>query len=351
VARLDFANARIGARRSRLLGTAGIRDLLGRATLEARLELVQRSWGRTVTADLARAPDPLGAIEAALGAALRREAIGILAVVEGAAARRLLAAYLELDAARAVKAILRGVAAGAPLDRIVAVAPPTPELDVEAIRSLAAEPTVEAVAAALEASGSALAPRLRAALPERTRYGLLPLEVAVDRAAAERALRAARARREDARLLRAHLRDRIDARNAETLLALGGHPVPPDEPGAAAPAAHARAEELFVPGGRRLDEAAFVRLAAAEGPGLRAGLDALFPGSDAALARPWSADRALERSLLAPLRREARARPLSLAVPLLYLSERRAEARRVAVVLRGAGLGLPGDEILDLAEA
>jgi hypothetical protein len=38
-------------------------------------------------------------------------------------------------------------------------------------------------------------------------------------------------------------------------------------------------------------------------------------------------------------------------VPLAYLAERRAEVRRVALSLRGAQLGLPGDELLSLVEA
>jgi V/A-type H+-transporting ATPase subunit C len=71
----------------------------------------------------------------------------------------------------------------------------------------------------------------------------------------------------------------------------------------------------------------------------------------AALARRWAAERALEDAVLRPLLREARRRPLSLAVPLSFLLARRAEVGRVAVVLRGASLGLPADELLDLAEA
>ena len=41
MARLDFANARLGARRSRLLGAAGLREVLARPSLEARLA----DWG------------------------------------------------------------------------------------------------------------------------------------------------------------------------------------------------------------------------------------------------------------------------------------------------------------------
>jgi V/A-type H+-transporting ATPase subunit C len=337
VARLDFANARIAARRARMLGPGGVRDLLARPTLEARLELLRAgAWGAALSPELARADDPLGAIEVALQGALRGEALRLVGEAEGRRARALLAAFLELEAARSLKAVVRGVAAGAPLDRIVASAAPTPELPSDALRALAAASTVEAVVELLEARHSPLGPALRGALPGRQKRGLLPLEVAVDRAVAWRVLHAARGPHEDARLLRAHVRDRIDARNAETLVALGGA-------GSGA--------DLFVAGGRRLLEDDFVRLAAAPAAELHAGLDALFPGTAAALARPWTADRALERSLAAPLQRTARRLPLSIAVPIAYLVERRAEARRIALVLRGAALGLPGDEILDLAEA
>jgi vacuolar-type H+-ATPase subunit C/Vma6 len=73
--------------------------------------------------------------------------------------------------------------------------------------------------------------------------------------------------------------------------------------------------------------------------------------AEGSLARPWQADRALERAMVAILHQEARRRPLSIAVPLAYLAARREEVRRVALLLRGAALELPGDEILDLAEA
>ena len=337
MARLDYANARIGARRARLLGGAEVRELLARPDLAARLELLgRRGLGPPLPPEIAREPDPLGAVEAVLRAGVRRDGLRILAEAEGARARALLAAFLELEAPRAVRAVLRGIVAGAPLDVVAALAPPTPELSPERIRELAACDTIEKVVELLESAGNPLGPALRAALPARVERGLLALEVALDRTACDRALEACRGAREDARILRAHLHDRIDARNVETLLLLAGAPPTP---------------ELFVAGGGRIDEVAFLRLGALTVEALRARLGALFPGAVSALASPWSADRALERSLLAALRREARARPLSLAVPIAYLAERRAEARRIAVTLRGAELGLPAEEILGLAEA
>jgi V/A-type H+-transporting ATPase subunit C len=339
VARLDYANARIGARRALALGAPALRDLLTRPSLDARLELLRRSsWGPALAPDLARQPDPLGAAEASLQEEVRREALRVLEDVEGRRQRALLSGFLELAAARSVKAILRGIASGAPMDRIAALAVATPTLPVEAIRTIAAAPTVEEAVAVLVAMRSPLAPGLQAALPERAKRGLLPLEVAADRAVAARAIAASRGPREDARILRRHVRDVIDVRNAETLLVLSG-------------AGTKAAQDLFVKGGRRILEPEFLRLAGTRGDALRAGLAAAFPGADAALARPWSADVALDAALIGPLRREARLRPLSLAVPLVHLLERRAEARRVAVVLRGAEFGLPPEEMLDLVEA
>jgi V/A-type H+-transporting ATPase subunit C len=337
VARLDHLNARIGARRPALLGAPGLRELLARPTTGARVDLLLRTtWGAQLQGDVARAADPLGAVEDGLRRALAAEAARLLALAEGARARRLLEAFLALAEAAAVKAILRAIAAGAGPARALALAPPAAAPRPDALAELAAAPTVDALAAALTARGSALGPALAEALPARAVGGLLPLEVALDRAASARARAACRGAGEDGRILAAHLEDRADARNAATLLVLAGA---------------GRGEGLFVPGGRRIGEDAFARLAGAPAQRVRDALAALFRGPARALASPAAEDRALEDALLPPLRRAARARPLSIAVPLAYLAERAAEARRIAVVLRGAELGLPADEILDLVRA
>jgi V/A-type H+-transporting ATPase subunit C len=336
MARLDGANARVGARRARLPGAAELRELLARPTTEARLDLLARApWGTALRDGIARAPDPIGEAEAALRDAVRGEALSILEAVEGARPRALLAAWLDLQAATALKVLIRGIAAGEAPERIAALAPPVPSLPPERIRAAAAAPSLEALAGALEAWGSPLAPALAEALPARARYGLLPLEIAMDRAVLERAREACRRSGEDGRILAAHLEELVDVRNAATLLALSG----------------CGGGELFLAGGSRLSREEFRRLAAAPAAELQAGLARAFPGTDGALATPWSAELALERGLAARLRRTARRNPLSLAVPLAFLAERRAQVRRIALVLRAAALGLPGEEILDLMEA
>jgi len=340
VARLDRLVGRLGARRARLLGAEGLRALGARGATEARLSaLRQGPWAGAIPAD-GPLPPP-DALEARLRALLREEAELLLGEVEGAAARRVLAAFLALDEAATVKALLRGVVAGAPPGRILAAAPPGPGLSTGLLQRAAGAADVEGVVAALEAGGHPLAATLREALPRRDHDGLLPLEAAIDRAAFLRAAAAAGARGagEDGRVLREHLEHLADAANAALLLALAG-------------AGPRRAEEvapLVRPGGRRLAEAEVLRLAGGPAGEARAAVARAFPAV-AAGGAPWADDLALERSVLAGARRAARARPLSAAVVIAYLLDRRAEARRLALLLRGTALELPADELLPLLE-
>jgi V/A-type H+-transporting ATPase subunit C len=336
VARLDFANARLGARRARLAGPAELRALLSRPTLDARIALLRTlPVGASLPEEIGA--DPVAAVERALRAALRAETLAVLDRAEGRRARDLLGAFASLDEAEAVKAVLRGVARGAPIDRTVAAAPAVPALPAEALGRAAAAPSPAAALEALSAGGSGLATSVREALAGAGAHPLLRLEIAADAAAIRRALAACRRRGEDGAVLARHLADRADARNAATLLLLAG--TAPD-PGP------------WIPGGRRWDEDALTALARAGLAAARAAVSRAFAGvEESALAPPWQADRTLERALVAALRREARRRPLSIAVPLAYLAARREEVRRVALLLRGTILELPGDEILDLVEA
>jgi V/A-type H+-transporting ATPase subunit C len=337
VARLDFANTRIGARRARLAGKAAVRELLARPSLEARVELLRGlPLGAALPGGQAAPAPSLSEVERALREALRREALALLEDAEGERARGLLAAFLQAEEGEAVKAVLRGVARGAGIDETLAAAPPVPGIAEDVLRRAAAAGSLEAALAALAGGGSAVAADVKAGGSVRAGEGLLPLEVAADRAALARARAACRRRGEDGAILARHLADRVDVRNASTLLLVAGAP-PASSP--------------WLPGGRRLREDALAALARAGADRARAAVAEAFPGVGPSLARPWSAERALERAVLAGLRREARQRPLSLAVPLAYLAARRDEVRRVALVLRGAALELPGDEILDLAEA
>jgi V/A-type H+-transporting ATPase subunit C len=334
MSRLDFVNARLRARRSRLLGADDVRELLTRPTTEARLELVARRAGSDE-----RAARSVAAAEALLLDRLHAESVRILAQVEGAAARRALAAALAVDDAAVVKAALRAVLAGGSVERAVAAALPSPTLAPATARAIVLARTPEALAGALAATGHPLALPLRAALARTGPRTLARLELAIDAAALDAARsRAGSGTGEDAAVVREHVALRIDARNAATLLVLTGADAAPLADG-------------FVPGGARFEATRFRVLATGPREAARAAVAAAFRGIGAALARPWTAERALAREVLGGLRRAARDRPLSVAVPLLYLAERQAELRRIRVILRGAELALPGDDLLALAEA
>ncbi len=337
MARLDALNARIGARRARLLDLAALRAVLAAPTPEARLERLRESAaGAALPADLGGVAAAPARAEAALRAAQREEALRLLDRAEGRRARGLLRAFLGLEEAEAVKAVLRGVAHGAPIDATLAAAPPAPDLPDAALRAAATAP---------HAGRRASTPWRRPARPSRpprarrSRRGatLAVLELAADCAAHARARTACRRAGEDGRILARHLADRADARNAATLLALEG----------AAPAVGLLARRAAPASTRR----PLAALAADEPSAARRAVAVAFDLAPGALATPWAADVALEGAVLAPLRREARQRPLSLAVVLRHLLERRLEVRRAALVLRASAVGLPGDEILDLVEA
>lgn len=333
MARLDHVNARIGARRSRLLGADGLRELLVRPSLAARIELLAQR-GRIVSGPLPAEGDGLLAVERALRSAVREEERRLLDEVEGPGARRLLAAAIALGEAQGLKQILRGIAHGLPADRLAAGAALGP--GEEGLPALAGAASLDDLVGRLRAQESPFAEPIGAALAERDRAALLPAEVAIDRVAAGRVAAAAVRAGEDGAALLEWLAERVDVRNATTLLALG----------AATPA-----RDLFVPGGRRISAAAFALLARGGVEARRAAAAALVPCPAEQLLDPAGAERLLERSAARRLTLAARRRPLSLAVPLAWLEARREEVRRIAIVLRGAALGLPGDAILDLVEA
>jgi V/A-type H+-transporting ATPase subunit C len=131
------------------------------------------------------------------------------------------------------------------------------------------------------------------------------------------------------------IRRRVDATNAATLLKLDG---------AGDPAS------LFVAGGATLAERRFVELAKLGGATLRDALQAELSPRAALPSSPWRLDRWFERRELAALRREARLRPLSIAVALHYVAEVRAEMRLLRLVLAGGESGLGPDELIGLME-
>ena len=336
MARCDFATGRIGALRGRLLGPRGLRELVARPDLPSRLEFLRQTAYAGLVPAAGRGGDgSLVEVERGLLDLGRRESLRLLRDIEGPRPRRLFAAFLRLGDAENVRTVLRGLARAEPAERLRALTAPSVGLDGAALSRLAAQPDPAAAARLLDELGSPFAGAVAEAVPGLGRAGgLLRLDAAVDRAFLTLALSAARGAGEDGRLLAGLLGGWADARNAATLLSLSGQ----GDPG-----------EFFLPGGARLGEARFRRLARLGPEALRQALRDLAP--PAVPGDPFRAEHLLGAVLRRATRRAARSAPLSLAVPLSFALDRQAEVRRVRLVLRGALFGLPADDLLDLTEA
>lgn len=341
----DYANARVRAIRSRLLGRAGITALLAEPGLAGRLEFLKKTdYGEAVTAHLGGESDQLAAAERALRARLMDDLRQIDKFLGGEGAQTLFRSILAFEDGWAIKTVLRGVSVGEAPERMFLLLTPTPELDHAALEELVRHREVKAVIDLLTTWRSPYAhPLVEGLAAYALRRELLYLEVALDRFLFSRALTAAGRDGEDGRMLLTFVETQIDLVNAATLLKLAGH---------------GDAEEFFIAGGRsigphryrqyaRLAPAALRAALAREGRLLAvAGLVRL-----AALDDPFAADQLLHRALREAMRREALRNPLSLAVPLSFLLDRRAEIQRIRLVLRGAEFGLPATELLELVEA
>jgi vacuolar-type H+-ATPase subunit C/Vma6 len=335
----DYVLARLGGARAGLLDAAGLEDLLSRPDAAGRLEVLRASVWRAA-AGSGPGPDD---VEGALSRVARREAGRVLDEID-ARSRRMLAAFLLADDARALKGALRAVSRALPAERAAAMLEPSTSLDLAALRELAASADGPALAGALEARGSPFAAAVRAHAAELRKPGaLLRAEVALDAAAAAALRRRARGPGQDRGVLRRLAALRADLANAATLLAAGGEP---------------EADGLWLEGGERLGAETFRALAALASRRLAEALatrlePVLGPRARTAplLASPLVADHLLGRALVRAARREARRAPLSLAVPCAWLLDLGEEVRRVRLVLRATDLGYPPAGLLDLLEA
>jgi vacuolar-type H+-ATPase subunit C/Vma6 len=333
----EYANARARARGSRLLGPGGAAALAARGSLDEQLRALRATaLGPPLAAALQRGEDALAAVDGATAEAAAAAAREAAAFLDGKA-RRLFEAVLLPDAAAELKGLLRaprGPGGGGP------PALPLPALSAEAIRALASA-SPEAAADALDATGSPLGACLRTALAAPgARRDRVHLEAALDGAslaAARAALRGAHGA--DARVARRALERHADHANARTLLALGDL--------AADPA-------LLVPGGAlasHLPTLAALPLAGRAGLLARLLSTRRSPIRPEDLVEPSRAEAILAARSGRALAAEARAEPLSIAVPLAYVAAVRAEARRVRLVVRGGDFGVPPDELVLLLEA
>jgi vacuolar-type H+-ATPase subunit C/Vma6 len=341
----DYANARVRAVRSRLLGRDGIATLLAQPGLQARLDVLKRTdYGAELSAHLARGLDPLAAAERSLRARLIGEIDRIDRHLAGEPERELFRAVLAIGEAWTVKTVLRGVAAGEAPERVFPLLAPTRDLDEAALQELVRPRDVKAVVDLLATWHTPYARPLRDTLPEyAARREILHLEAALDRFLFARALEAARRGGDDGCVVGRVVRTFIDVVNAATLVTQAGH---------------AGLEEFCIPGGLFLSPSRFRRYAALDPPAMRtalaeAGLLAGVIGRHArgALDRTFAAEQVLRQALAETVSRAAREHPLTLATVLAFVVDLEAEVRRIRLVLRGTAFGLPAQELLELIEA
>jgi V/A-type H+-transporting ATPase subunit C len=324
----EYCVARVRGMRARLLGRRGLADLAAQPDLAARLDLLRRTGhARPGTTTLRQAARDLRRELAA-------DTARVVGWLGGGREAKQLRALAAVHDGWTLKTLLRGLERGEPSARILDLVAPTLDLDEGALRELVAQRSARGVVDLLTTWGSPVAAPLAEAIPDPAHVDVAALEVALDRFLVARAVAAARG------AVAAYVARLVDLTNATTLLAIAGRPVD---------------GHLFLDGGVELPRARLEELAglgtleahAAIAAHRRLGLGPAFVDGK---VDPFLLERVAERRLIAPLRREARERPLSVATPLLYLLERRAELRAIRLVLEAAELGLPPGEAMALVE-
>jgi vacuolar-type H+-ATPase subunit C/Vma6 len=322
--RWEDLNARARGLGTHLLGARAVQGLAQAADVPALGDALRRH-GYPLE-EGAAAPE-------LLELALRRMAAHRLRVLARWCGPRVavLTVLFEDEDRRSLRAILRGAAQHAPADARLAGLIPTPALPERALRELANQPTPAAVVALLTAwrypYGTALRPAVSPAQPD-----LFTLELLVNRTFAARATRAARG----TGLLATYTRETIDIENACTAVVLAeqGRDVAP--------------RETFLPGGRALSLAAFLK-AGAMGTAALAGREiatalggtpvgAVFANLNGDLT---GLEEAILRARIHSLARAARRSPLGPAPLLAYALRLRAEVRDVQRIIWGVALRVP----------
>lgn len=233
-------------------------------------------------------------------------------------------APLELDEdRRTLRALVRGLAAGAPGGRRLLAAIPTARLPAREIAALAALAAIEQLASELARRGHPLAPALAGA---RMPVDAFELELRL----AQRFAELARSRD---RALRTYLAQLIDAENAGAALLIAARGTGGD------------ARRAFIPGGSRIDRDTFAAASAGPVDAARTQLAAALAGTPLAAALFESSPAALEEAALVwQLRSQARLRriePLGLAPAIHAVLRRRDEAHHLRRAAWRVAMGAP----------
>lgn len=271
-------------------------------------------------------PPSAAAIERAL---VRRRGARTALVARWAGDRvRHLAVYFLEEDRRSVRALVRGVLAGAPPEERTAGLCPTPGLPSGLLERLAGERDLAGLADRLDSADHPFAPPVRS-LADETPADLFRFDLALSRAFAE----ASRPPRGAGRLRRFRAQS-IDLENGWSLLLAGGNGGRPEP------------EELFLEGGDLLDAGTFAGIFAE--PSNQGRRSALAEALEDTFAAPALADpgtplprlpRAIHDARVREERRVGRLRPHTAAPLLEYLLRLRGEAMALRRLVWGLALG------------
>ncbi len=333
----DFAyiNARVRAMRSRLLDPGRMEELLGAPSFDAFLAgLNNTPYGRELQEALARYRG-IQAVDAALARNFSATTQKIRKFGDGKPKALIEALLLRWDLSN-LRAVLRGKHTGRSEEEIMESVMPAGLLTEVALRELARQPDIPAVAGTLEAMEHPFALPLAEGLRDYLEgHDLLGLEMHVGRYYAEHVLSVARGGGHNETILRELVQAEMDALNVKTAVKL----VRLDEP-----LGLETRRRFFVPGGAIVTEEIFLLLTTPETAeqGWRALGAHGFP-----LQEPREALTEFEKTLdLLLARGTARLYlrdPLGIDVVVGYLALKYNEVVNLRLIARSKMLGIPRD--------
>jgi V/A-type H+-transporting ATPase subunit C len=333
----DFAyiNARVRAMRSRLLEAGRMEELLGTPSFGAFLQALGATpYGLALQEALARRSG-IQAVDEALARNFSATTQKIRSFGDGKSKALIETLLLRWDLAN-VRAVLRGKHTGRSEQEIMASVMPAGLLTEVALRELARQPDIPAVAGTLEALEHPFALPVAEGLRDYLQdQDLLALEMHVERYYAEHVLAVARGGGHNETVLRELVQAEIDSLNVKTAVKL----VRLEEP---LPAADRR--RFFVPGGAIVTDDIFLLLSEPETApqGWRALGAHGFP-LDAPQGDLTEFEKTLDLLLTRGTARLYLGDPLGIEIVVGYLALKYNEVVNLRLIARSKQLGIPRD--------
>lgn len=313
-----YINGRVRTMKTALLDSRNLDDAASAVNYQEYLRQISETALREDMGDATAQGAGLGQLDAALSRNYLKAIQQLRSIATGQPAQEIEAMLLKYDLQN-VKTLVRGVNGGRQADDIVAGLIPAGTIPWAALQSAAQSTDVASLAQTLSVAGGKVGGILRQAVSSGA-SGLLDLEVALDQGYYRTVLAGVRGTN-----VRRYFTREIDVRNLLIARQLRG----------AAPNAR-----YFIPGGRDVAEADFLRIAGGDNsvaaPELQAILEAPDLGSAEAIAR-----KLLDESS----RNAAMADALGPGIALDYLRRKEQEIAKLRLIGRAKFYGLSKEEL------